>query len=138
MLLIIPDGTRTAPVGLMFRALHDQLSPVARAFDVLVALGTHPPMSEAAICRRLEITPEQRASTYASVRFFNHEWNNPAALRQIGRLTADEVSELTGGLFAHFVRRLAGVACSAETGEEKILWPSCRVACYTVNGDATG
>ncbi len=100
VLLIIPDGTRTAPVGLMFGALHDQLSPVARAFDVLVALGTHPPMSEPAICRRLEITPEQRASTYASVRFFNHEWNNPAALRQIGRLAADEVSELTGGLFA--------------------------------------
>jgi nickel-dependent lactate racemase len=100
VLMIIPDGTRTAPVGLMFRALHDQLGSVARAFDVLVALGTHPPMSEAAICRRLEITPEQRSSAYASVRFFNHEWNNPAALRQIGTLTADEVSELTGGLFA--------------------------------------
>ena len=100
VLMIIPDGTRTAPVGLMFRALHDQLGPVARAFDVLVALGTHPPMSEAAICRRLEITPERRTSTYASVRFFNHEWANPAALRQIGTLTADEVSELTGGLFA--------------------------------------
>ena len=100
VLLIIPDGTRTAPVGLMFRALHHQIGEVARAFDVLVALGTHQPMSEAAICRRLEITPEQRASAYAAVRFFNHEWNNPAALQQIGALTADEVGELTGGLFA--------------------------------------
>jgi nickel-dependent lactate racemase len=100
VLLIIPDGTRTAPVGLMFRALHHQIGAVVRAFDVLVALGTHQPMSEAAICRRLEITPEQRASAYASVQFFNHEWNNPAVLQQIGTLTADEVGELTGGLFA--------------------------------------
>jgi hypothetical protein len=30
----------------------------AKAFDVLIALETHPPMSEQAICERLEITRE--------------------------------------------------------------------------------
>jgi nickel-dependent lactate racemase len=100
VLLIVPDGTRTAPVGLLFQALHEQIGRVARAFDVLVALGTHQPMSEAAICQRLEISEDQRRSAYGRVRFFNHSWDNPAALKQVGTLTAAEVSELTDGLFS--------------------------------------
>ena len=100
VLLIIPDGTRTAPVGLMFKSLHAQIGSVARTFDILVALGTHQPMSEGAICERLEITAEERASTYQAVRFFNHAWDNPAALRQVGVIAADEIRALTGGLFA--------------------------------------
>ncbi len=100
VLLIIPDSTRTAPVGLMFRALHQQLGRVASAFDILVALGTHQPMSEEAICGRVEITPEERAGAYGSVRFFNHAWNDPAALQQVGTLTTGEVEALTGGRFS--------------------------------------
>lgn len=100
VLLIIPDSTRTAPVGMMFQLLHAQIGGVTRAFDILVALGTHQPMSEAAICERLEITPEQRRSTYKGVRFFNHAWDDPTALKQVGTLTPDEVSALTDGLFA--------------------------------------
>jgi lactate racemase len=100
VLLIVPDGTRTAPVGLVFKALHQQIGGVTKAFDVLVALGTHQPMSEAAICQRLEISESQRRETYGQVKFFNHSWNDPRALKQIGTLTADEVSRLTEGLFA--------------------------------------
>jgi nickel-dependent lactate racemase len=100
VLLIVPDGTRTAPVGLLFQTLHRQIGQQTRSFDVLVALGTHQPMSEAAICQRLEISKEQRRYTYANVKFFNHEWDNPAALQQIGTLSAQEVSELTDGLFS--------------------------------------
>ena len=100
VLLIIPDGTRTAPVGLMFKTLHAQIGGITKAFDILVALGTHQPMSDAAICERLEITAEERASTYQAVRFFNHAWDNSGALKQVGTLTADEVRALTDGLFS--------------------------------------
>jgi len=100
VLLIVPDGTRTAPLGLIFKGLHEQIGATTRAFDVLVALGTHPPMSEAAICARLEISADERRDTYGKVRFFNHAWDDPSALRQIGTLGSDEVSQLTGGLFA--------------------------------------
>jgi nickel-dependent lactate racemase len=100
VLLIVPDGTRTAPVGQLFQALHRQIGAVTSAFDVMIALGTHQPMSEAAICQRLEITPAQRRDRYGRVRFFNHEWNNPAALRDLGALPADDIRRLTGGLFA--------------------------------------
>ena len=100
ILLIIPDGTRTAPVGLIFKTLHAQLSGAAQCIDILVALGTHQPMSEEAICERLEITAAERGSTYAKVQFFNHEWNNPAALKNIGTIPAEEISQLSGGLFS--------------------------------------
>src|SRR5260221_39834 len=98
LLLIIPDATRTAPVGLFFEALHRQLSHVAKAIDVMVALGTHPPMSEAAICERLEISLEKRREQYSRVQLLNHEWDNPAALQSIGVIGSDEISSLTGGL----------------------------------------
>lgn len=100
VLLIVPDGTRTAPVGAMFKAVHTQIGAVTRHLDILVALGTHPPMSEEAICGRLEITLEERRARYAGVRFFNHEWDNPAALREVGVIPAPDIAALTDGLFS--------------------------------------
>ena len=72
ILLIIPDHTRTAPVGLMFKTLFAQLAGVARKFDVMIALGTHPAMPEDAINHRVEITAAERATTYKDVAFINH------------------------------------------------------------------
>ena len=90
VLLIVPDHTRSAPVGLLFKTIFNQIGELAGQLDVLVALGTHPPMSEEAICGRLEISGDERRGTYKKVRFFNHEWDNPAALIEVGALTAVE------------------------------------------------
>jgi nickel-dependent lactate racemase len=100
VLLIVPDATRTAPVGLVFKALHERIGAATAACDVMVALGTHPPMSEEAICARLEITTEERRGKYARVQLLNHEWSNPDALADIGTIPADEISQLTDGRFA--------------------------------------
>src|SRR5258706_14257597 len=100
VLLIVPDGTRTAPVGLIFQAVHRHIGSVTGTFDVLVALGTHQPMSEAAICERLAITEAQHRDIYRGVRFFNHQWDDPSALKNIGSISAPEISQLTNGLFA--------------------------------------
>ena len=100
VLLIVPDSTRTAPIGMMFQALFEEIGATTTAFDILVALGTHPPMSNDAICRRLEITPDEWCQTYSKVRFFNHEWDNPAALRSLGVIPAEEISQMSGGLFS--------------------------------------
>jgi nickel-dependent lactate racemase len=99
VLLIVPDATRTAPVGLLFRVLHDLLGGITRALDVMIALGTHPPMSEEAIQRRLEITAAERHGQYRRVRFLNHAWADPAALAHVGTIPAREIGELSGGLF---------------------------------------
>ena len=100
VLLIIPDATRTAPVGLLFRLIHQHLTAAGTGLDIMIALGTHPPMSDEAIHQRLEITAAQRTSTYASVRFLNHSWDVPTSLAHIGTIASTEIGKLTGGLFA--------------------------------------
>ncbi|NJM55113.1 MAG: DUF2088 domain-containing protein [Verrucomicrobiae bacterium] len=100
VLLIIPDGTRTAPIGVMFKSIFAQIGDLTQHLDILTALGTHRPMSEEEICTRLEISVAERRAQFSKVRFFNHEWDNPAALTEIGTLTSADVSELTGGLFS--------------------------------------
>jgi nickel-dependent lactate racemase len=100
VLLIVPDGTRTAPIGQIFSTLYEQIGRVTKSFDVLVALGTHQPMSEAAIQQRLEISEDERKAAYRNVRFFNHEWDNPEALKRIGVIPAQEIHELSGGFFS--------------------------------------
>ncbi len=99
VLLIVPDGTRTAPVGTLFKAIHEQVGGVTAALDVMIALGTHQPMNEEAIERRLEITHDERTGPYAEAQFFNHAWDDPGALRNIGTLPAQEIGDLSGGLF---------------------------------------
>lgn len=100
VLLIVPDATRSCPLGMVFKAIHAHLGGTAAALDVMIALGTHPPMSEEAICARLELSAEERATTYAGVRFLNHEWDNPAALRSLGSIPAAEIEELSEGHFS--------------------------------------
>ncbi|MGB9601215.1 MAG: lactate racemase domain-containing protein [Limisphaerales bacterium] len=100
VLLIIPDHTRTAPVGMVFKFIHDHIGGVVKAFDIIIALGTHSAMSEEAICERLEITVQERRQKYGKVKFINHEWNNPEALKNIGTINAEEIDKLTNGLFS--------------------------------------
>lgn len=100
VLMVIPDHTRTAPVGLLFKTIFQQIGAETAQLDVMVALGTHPPMSEEAICQRLEISIDERRDTYANVQLLNHEWDNPAALQEVGVLPAADIQSLTGGLFA--------------------------------------
>jgi len=100
VLVIVPDGTRTAPVGLVFHGLYDRIGTIARRLDVMVALGTHQPMSEEAICARLGMSLDERHGRFREVAFINHEWNNPQALTQVGTITRDDVHALTDGRFA--------------------------------------
>ena len=99
VLVIVPDSTRSGPIGEVFGMIFDCVGAEAAALDVLVALGTHQPMSEEAICTRLSMTGQERRSKYASVRFFNHEWDKPETFKTIGKISADEIAEISGGLF---------------------------------------
>lgn len=99
VLLIVPDSTRTAPVGLMFKSIYDCIGQAVAKLDVMIALGTHPAMSEEAIRHRLEITAEERRTRYAKVDLYNHQWDNPGALTRLGTIPSREIGELSGGLF---------------------------------------
>src|SRR6185436_3800383 len=97
VLVLIPDGTRTFPGKLFFRLVVDQLAGRAKAVDFLVALGTHPPMSEAALLALVGLTAEEKAARYPHVRLLNHAWDNPDALAHIGTIPAAEVEALSSG-----------------------------------------
>lgn len=100
ILLLIPDHTRTCPLDQLFPLIYDALAPRARQFDVLVALGTHPPMPLEQIYRRVGLTPETHARHFPRVRFFNHCWDDPAELTSVGRFSAGDVRTLTDGRLA--------------------------------------
>ncbi|MCG8608452.1 lactate racemase domain-containing protein, partial [bacterium] len=98
ILTIIPDLTRTAPIDMMFRVVYDLLASRAALLDFLIALGTHPPLSEERILKRVGITSTERKTKFSKARFFNHEWNRPGQLRRIGVISEDEVEEISDGL----------------------------------------
>ncbi len=97
VLIVIPDATRTAPIPLMFRLFHQFLGTRVAALDYLVALGTHPAMAEAELNRLVGISAEERTTTYAGVKIFNHRWDLPETFTTIGVIPAAEVETISGG-----------------------------------------
>lgn len=95
VLIVIPDGTRTAPIGLFFSLLGDLLGAKVEALDYLIALGTHPPMDDAAKGRLLETTVVDGMA--GSSRVFNHRWEAPETFATLGTIPGSEVSAATGG-----------------------------------------
>ncbi len=100
ILVIIPDGTRTAPIPLLFRLLYEQFGRRVAQLDYLIALGTHPPMLQEAIDHLVGVSAAERAERYPNVRIFNHDWANPQMLQTIGVISRLDADELSGGLFA--------------------------------------
>ncbi|NQT24873.1 DUF2088 domain-containing protein [candidate division KSB1 bacterium] len=98
ILCIIPDHTRTAPIDVMFRTVYELLADRVQLLDFLIALGTHPPMSDEMINERVGIKQSERVEKYPKARFFNHFWNDPDHLVKIGTITEDEIEEISGGL----------------------------------------
>ena len=102
VLIIVPDSTRTAPIPLMFRLFFEILGDSA-ALDYLIALGTHPLMSEEAINKLVGVSQAEREGKYARVNIFNHRWDVPETFANLGQITAAEVEKITGGLFSQAI-----------------------------------
>src|SRR3712207_6269836 len=98
VLVIVPDGTRTAPIPLLFRLLYEQIGRRVARLDYLIALGTHQPMSDEAIDRLVGVTAAERAERYPNVAISNHHWNVPGTLQTIGTISREETARLTDGL----------------------------------------
>ncbi|MCB9450421.1 MAG: DUF2088 domain-containing protein [Anaerolineaceae bacterium] len=98
MLVLIPDHTRSLPLPLLFRLLAAVLRDT-RQLDFMVALGTHPPLSDAALNVLVGISAEERHTTYAHIGLLNHDWQNPDALVQIGNLEKAQIQQIAGDLW---------------------------------------
>ena len=97
VLAIIPDKTRDDNTDFLFPVAAEFLARRGVAgFDVLVAQGTHPPMSEAQKLDKIG------AASFAG-QLFDHRWDKPEELITLGELSAATVRELTGGLIEQAV-----------------------------------
>lgn len=98
VLVLIPDSTRTAPAPLFFRILCKGLLGSVRKLDFIIALGTHPRMSEEAIDKLVGMPAAEREARCPGVGIFNHAWDNPDALAEIGTISAEEIASLSNNL----------------------------------------
>jgi lactate racemase len=96
VLVLVPDATRTAPLPLLLSALSSTLGNVAQRIQVLIALGTHPPLGEAQIARLLGLDRES-PDRFPSLEVFNHAWDCDEALCTLGCLSTSETAEVSEG-----------------------------------------
>jgi nickel-dependent lactate racemase len=95
VLVVIPDSTRTAPIPLMYRLLHEVLGPRVAALDFLVALGTHPPMDDASLGRLVGVDVHDGSTGDSMI--FNHRWDLDESFVTVGVIPASEVRDASGG-----------------------------------------
>ncbi|MCJ7534682.1 MAG: lactate racemase domain-containing protein [Anaerolineales bacterium] len=95
VVVIIPDHTRSIPLAELFRLLVNVLRDVGK-IDFLVALGTHPPLSEEQLCKLVGISQEERISEFRHIGLFNHSWNSPDTLIEVGKLSESRIKEIAG------------------------------------------
>jgi nickel-dependent lactate racemase len=96
VLVIIPDGTRTMPMPLMFSLFDQFLGTRTSRLDFLIALGTHPPMTDQQLSRL--VGRSVMNGQVGQYHIFNHKWNEPEQFRFIGTIPEHEIDEITGGL----------------------------------------
>ena len=93
LLVLIPDGTRTMPMPQMFSLFQELLRPRVRVLDYLVALGTHPLMTDEQLSKLIgrPVVHEQTEGT----RIFNHHWEDPKNFAHLGTIPASEITQIT-------------------------------------------
>jgi len=101
VLIIIPDGTRSMPMPLMFNLFERFLSKRVQLLDYLVALGTHQPMNDKKLSKLVGRTVVNGLAGASHI--FNHEWNDPANFVHIGTIPAGEIQQITSGLLSQEV-----------------------------------
>ena len=100
VLAIVPDKTRDDNTDLLFpRAIEILNDRGLRSFDALIAQGTHPPMEDLEKRSKLGL---HKAPSFSG-RVFDHRWDCPEELVNLGLLSEETVVQLTGGLITHEV-----------------------------------
>ncbi|MGN6794494.1 MAG: lactate racemase domain-containing protein [Streptosporangiaceae bacterium] len=102
--VLVPDGTRSCPLPLLISAIHQALHGTVRRLTVLVALGTHPAMSDHALAAHLGHAPGGLDERYPGMTAVNHAWWDGSAFSEVGTIPAGRIAELSGGLLRHSVQ----------------------------------
>ncbi len=100
VLVLIPDRTRSIPLPFLFRQLVEVLHDT-KQLDFMVALGTHPSLSEYELNKLVGISADERRTVYQHVGLFNHDWDTAEALTQIGTLPKSQIKSIAGDKWHH-------------------------------------
>jgi nickel-dependent lactate racemase len=95
--VLVPDGTRACPLPLLVGAVHRALHGRVSRLTVLIALGTHGPMTEEALATHLGYTGRDLAEVYPGTTVRNHEWWKPETFAHLGRIPSARIEELSEG-----------------------------------------
>jgi len=95
VLVLIPDHTRSLPLPFLFGAVVDVLHD-SKQLEFMVALGTHPALSEESLNKLVGLTTKERVTTFKRVNVLNHTWDDPSTLVTIGSMEADEIKSIAG------------------------------------------
>lgn len=95
VLVLAPDHTRSLPLPKLAGMLIENLRS-AKKVDFMIALGTHPPLSNEAIDHLFGLTEDTRNKFYAHSKIFNHAWDDPRELISLGEINSDEIHALAG------------------------------------------
>lgn len=98
--LVIPDGTRSSPLPLLMRCVHEALAGRVTQLTAVIALGTHVGMTDEALAKHLGYGEGGLEGTYPGMTVINHEWSKPETFVTLGTISAERVAELSGGLLA--------------------------------------
>jgi nickel-dependent lactate racemase len=108
--ILVPDGTRTCPLPLLLGAVHQAIAGRASRMTVLIALGTHQPMTETALARHLGYEEGALEATYPGLTVLNHEWWRPESFADLGTIPATRLESLSEGRIGLDVRVLLNKA----------------------------
>jgi lactate racemase len=98
--VIVPDGTRSVPLPLLLSAAHHALHARGARITVLIALGTHAAMSDAALARHLGFEIGRLEERYPSTRVLNHAWWDRQTFVELGTVEAARIAELSDGMLS--------------------------------------
>jgi len=98
VLVVVPDDTRTVPMRLVFDVLSQHVAPRVRRVTLLVALGSHPAMTEAQLVAHLGEHWQQ-----VGIDVVQHEWQNAGVLCLVGTIGAAQLETLSEGWLSEAV-----------------------------------
>ena len=101
LVLIIPDDTRGCPMPRILKAVYAAVIDKAASTTAVIALGTHDYMDDETIA--LWVTGSRDgdvAATYPGMPIVNHLWKDHNELVSVGNISAERISELSGGRLA--------------------------------------
>ncbi len=100
ILCIIPDTTRSGPTDFLFKTVSSILTNFVKKIDFMIALGTHPQMEKEKIYKFLSINEAEKKTIYKDINIFQHQWDNPEELKNIGIISKKEISNISNGFLS--------------------------------------